>query len=45
MDTKRISMLSATALLALAATASAGPMSVTSSKFIAPPQIQTEPVY
>ncbi len=45
MDTKRISMVSGTALLALTATASAGPMNVASSKFIAPPQTQTEPVY
>jgi hypothetical protein len=44
MDTKRISMVSGTALLALTATASAGPMSVSSSKLIAPPQTQTEPV-
>ncbi len=45
MNTKRISMISGTALLALTATASAGPMSVTSSNIIAPPQTQTEPVY
>jgi hypothetical protein len=44
MDTKRISMVSGTALLALAGTASAAPMSVASSKLIAPPQIQAEPV-
>jgi hypothetical protein len=44
MDTKRISMVSGSALLALTATASAGPMSMASSKVIAPPQAQTEPV-
>jgi hypothetical protein len=44
MDTKRISMVSGTALLALTATASAGPMRMASSKLIAPPQTQTEPV-
>jgi hypothetical protein len=37
MDTKRISIVSGTALLALTATASAGPMSVTSSQIITPP--------
>jgi hypothetical protein len=37
MDIKRISMVSGTALLALTATASAGPMSVTSSQVITPP--------
>jgi hypothetical protein len=37
MDTKRISMVSGAALLALTATASAGPMSVTSSQVITPP--------
>jgi len=37
MDINRISMASGTALLALAATASAGPMSVTSSQVITPP--------
>ena len=41
MDNKRISILSGTALLALTATASAGPMSVTSSQIITPP-IQIE---
>jgi hypothetical protein len=45
MDTKRISAVSGTVLFALTATASAGPMSFTSSKHIAPPQTQTEPVY
>ena len=44
MDTKRISMVSGAALLALTATASAGPMSVASSELIAPPQTQTESV-
>jgi hypothetical protein len=44
MDSKRISMVSGTALLALTATASAGPMSIASSNVIAPPQTQTEPV-
>jgi hypothetical protein len=44
MDTKRISMVSGAALLALTATASAGPMSVANSELIAPPQTQTEPV-
>ena len=44
MDTKRIAMVSGTALLALTATASAGPLSVVSSNLIAPPQAQTEPV-
>lgn len=45
MDTKRISMVAGTALLALPATASAGPMSVATSNVIAPPQTQTEPVH
>jgi hypothetical protein len=36
MDTKRISMVSGTALLALTATASAGPMSMASSQVVAP---------
>jgi hypothetical protein len=45
MDTKRISAVSGTVLFALTATASAGPMSFTSSKHIALPQTQTEPVY
>jgi hypothetical protein len=44
MDTKRISLVSGTALLALTATASAGPTSVASSKLITPPQTLTEPV-
>ena len=44
MDTKRISIVSGTALLALTATASAGPMSVPGSNVIAPSQTQTEPV-
>jgi hypothetical protein len=37
MDAKRISMVSGTALLALTATASAGPMSVASSQVVTPP--------
>jgi hypothetical protein len=37
MDMKRISIVSGTALLALTATASAGPMSVSSSQIITPP--------
>jgi hypothetical protein len=41
MNAKRISMVSGATLLALTATASAGPMSVTSSRLIAPPQAQT----
>lgn len=45
MDTKRISIVSGTALFALTATASAGPMSVASSQLIAPSQTQTEPVF
>jgi len=45
MDMKSISIVSGTALFALTATASAGPMSVASSQLIAPPQTQTEPVY
>jgi hypothetical protein len=36
MDTKRISMVAGTALLALTATASAGPMSVASSQLVTP---------
>jgi hypothetical protein len=36
MDTKSISMVSGTALLALTATASAGPMSVATANVIAP---------
>ncbi|HUZ90320.1 MAG TPA: hypothetical protein VMU78_00220 [Methylocella sp.] len=44
MDSKRVSIVSVAALLALTATASAAPMSVTSSKLIAPPQAQVEPV-
>ncbi len=36
MDTKRISMVSGAALLALTATASAGPMSVATANVIAP---------
>ncbi len=44
MDMKRIAMVSGTALLALTATASAGPMSVASSNLIGPPQAQTESV-
>jgi hypothetical protein len=37
MDAKRISIVSGTALLALTATASAGPMSVASSQVVTPP--------
>ena len=37
MDIKGISIVSGTALLALTATASAGPMSVTSSQIMTPP--------
>jgi len=44
MDIRRISIVSGTALLALTATASAGPMSMASSQMIAPP-IQIEQVY
>ncbi|MGI8570543.1 MAG: hypothetical protein ACR2KT_16580 [Methylocella sp.] len=44
MNTKRISMVSGTALLALTATASAGPMSAATSNIMGPPQTQTEPV-
>ena len=43
MDTKRISMVSGTALLALTSAAWAGPMNVTSSQVIMPP-IQIEQV-
>jgi hypothetical protein len=44
MDTKRIAIVSATALLALTATASAGPMSIASSQTITLPT-QIEQVY
>ncbi|MGO9236272.1 MAG: hypothetical protein ACLP4V_20190 [Methylocella sp.] len=44
MDIRRISIVSGMALLALTATASAGPMSVTSSQIITPPT-QIEQVY
>ena len=44
MDIKGISIVSGTALLALTATALAGPMSVTSSQIITPPT-QIEQVY
>ena len=44
MDIKVISIVSGAAVLALTATASAGPMSVTSSQFITPPT-QIEQVY
>jgi hypothetical protein len=44
MDTKRMSLVSGAALLALTGTASAGPMSVASSEVIAPPQPQIEQV-
>ncbi|TPV98051.1 MAG: hypothetical protein USCAAHI_02524 [Beijerinckiaceae bacterium] len=42
MDTKRMSLVSGAALLALTGTASAGPMSVASSEVVAPPQPQIE---
>ncbi len=46
MDIRRISIVSGTALLALTATASAGPMSVMSSQIITPPiQIQQAHYY
>ena len=46
MDIRRISIVSGTALLALTATASAGPMGVTSSQIITPPiQIQQAHYY
>ena len=46
MDCKKISIVSgAAALLALTAAASAGPMSITGAKLIAPPQARTEPVH
>ena len=44
MDTKRMSLVSGAALLALTGTASAGPMSVASSEVVAPPQPQIEQV-
>ena len=44
MDTKRMSLVSGATLLALTGTPSAGPMSVASSKVIAPPQPQIEQV-
>jgi hypothetical protein len=44
MNTRSVSTVSVAVLFALTATASAGPMSITNSKHIAPPQIQTEPV-
>ena len=44
MNTRSVSTVSVAVLFALTATASAGPMSMTNSKHIAPPQIQTEPV-
>jgi len=44
-DTKGISTVSVAVLLALTATAYAGPMKVTSSKLIAPPRIRAEPIY
>jgi hypothetical protein len=44
MDTKRISMVSGTALLALTGTASAGPMTIASAQVITPP-IQIEQVH
>jgi hypothetical protein len=45
MDTKGISALAGTALLALTANASAGPISGASPKFIALSRAQTEPIY
>jgi len=45
MNTKKISAAAATILLALTATASAGPMTVPSSKIIAPSQPRMEEVY
>ena len=45
METKKIFAAAGTALLALTATASAGPMYVPSAKIVAPSQPQTEPVY
>jgi hypothetical protein len=42
---KRISIVSGAALLAFTAAASAGPMSITRSKVIAPPQARAEPVH
>jgi hypothetical protein len=44
MDLRKIFIVSGAALLALSATASAGPLSVASVKLIAPPQAQTQPV-
>jgi hypothetical protein len=44
MDTKRISMVSGTALLALTGTASAGPMSIASSQVVKP-SMPVEQVY
>jgi hypothetical protein len=45
METKKIFAVAGTALLALTATASAGPMNVPSAKIVAPSQPQAEPVY
>ena len=42
MDTKSIAVISGATLLALTATASAGPMNETSPAAIVPPQIQAE---
>jgi hypothetical protein len=44
MNTRSVSTVSVAVLFALTATASAGPMSITNSKQIAPSQIRTEPV-
>lgn len=45
MEPKRKFVVAGAAMLALTATASAGPMSVPSAKIVAPSQPQTEPVY
>ena len=44
MNTRSVSTVSVAVLFALTAAASAGPMSITNSKHIAPSQIRTEPV-
>ncbi|HUI20565.1 MAG TPA: hypothetical protein VLZ74_05920 [Methylocella sp.] len=44
MNRKRISIISGAALLALTATASAGPLSIASPDVITPPQTQIQPV-
>lgn len=45
MDTKTISLVAGTALLAVTTTASAGPMTVATTNVISPPQTQIEPVH